>query len=47
MPTLKGRRLPNLAVVDEVASVLWRPVGVAEWYGGGKRVVEVAAKTAV
>ena len=34
-PRLKGKRLPTLAVVAEDPSVLWRPVTVAEWYGGG------------
>src|SRR3954463_10968034 len=29
-PRLKGKRLPNLAVVAEDPSLLWRPVGVAE-----------------
>jgi DDE superfamily endonuclease len=46
-PRLKGKRLPNLAVVAEDPSVLWRPVTVAEWYGGGERDVEVASETAV
>jgi hypothetical protein len=46
-PRLKGKRLPNLAVVAEDPSLLWRPVTLAEWYGGGERVVEVASKTAV
>jgi DDE superfamily endonuclease len=46
-PRLKGKRLPNLAVVAEDPSLLWRPVGVAEWYGGGERLVEVASEMAV
>jgi hypothetical protein len=46
-PRLKGERLPNLAVVAEDPSLLWRPVGVAEWYGGGERLVEVASEMAV
>jgi hypothetical protein len=46
-PRLKGKRLPNLAVVAEDPSLLWRPVGVAEWYGGGERLVEVASEVAV
>jgi hypothetical protein len=46
-PRLKGKRLPNLAVVAEDPSVVWRPVTGAEWYGDGERAVEVASKTAV
>jgi hypothetical protein len=46
-PRLKGKRLPNLAVVAEDPGVAWRPITVAEWYGGGERAVEVASKTAV
>lgn len=46
-PRLKGKRLPNLAAVAEDPSVVWRPVTVAEWYGGGERNVEVVSKTAV
>ncbi len=46
-PRLKGKRLPNLAVVAEDPSVIWRPITVAEWYGGGEREVEVVSKTAV
>jgi hypothetical protein len=39
--------LPTLAVVAEDPSVVWRPVTLAEWYGGGERTVEVASETAV
>ena len=46
-PRLKGKRLPNLAVMAEDPSVVWRPITVAEWYGGGERAVEIASKTAV
>ncbi len=46
-PRLKGKRLPNLALVAEDPSVICRPVTVAEWYGGGEREVEVVSKTAV
>jgi hypothetical protein len=46
-PRLKGKRLPNLAVVAEDPSVVWRTITVAEWYGGEERAVEVASKTAL
>ncbi|MCA1838260.1 MAG: transposase [Actinobacteria bacterium] len=45
-PRLKGKRLPNLAVVAEDRSTVWRPITVAEWYGG-ERTVEVTTKTAL
>jgi hypothetical protein len=46
-PRLKGKRLPNLSVVAEDPGVAWRPITIAEWYGGGERAVEVASETAV
>jgi hypothetical protein len=46
-PRLKGKRLPNLAVVAEDPSTTWGCVAVAECYGGGERSVEVASGTAV
>jgi hypothetical protein len=46
-PRLKGKRLPNLAVVAEDPGVVWKPIMVAEWYGGGERAVEVTSETAV
>ena len=46
-PRLKGKRLPNLAVVAENPSVVWKPTTIAEWYGGGERTVEVTSRTAL
>ena len=46
-PRLKGERLPNLSVVAEDPSTTWTPTTVDDWYGGGKRTVEVASATAV
>ena len=46
-PRLKGERLPNLAVVAEDPSITWTPATVEDWYGSGKRTVEVASATAV
>lgn len=46
-PRLKGKRLPNLAAMAEDPSTTWRPIAVAEWYGGGGRSVEVASDTAL
>src|SRR4051794_17918020 len=46
-PRLKGKRLPTLAAVADDPSTTWTPVVVADWYGKGKRTVEVASATAV
>jgi len=41
-PHLKGKRLPTLAVVANTPGTIWTSVAVANWYGKGKRTVEVA-----
>jgi hypothetical protein len=46
-PRLKGERLPNLSVVAEDSSTSWASATVEDWYGGGKRTLEVASATAV
>ncbi len=46
-PRLKGERLPNLSVVAEAQSTVWKPTTIANWYGSGERMVEVASETAV
>jgi hypothetical protein len=46
-PRLKGERLPNLSVVAEDPSTVWRPITVTNWYGKEKRSVEVVSDTAV
>jgi len=46
-PRLKGERLPNLSVVTEDPSTVWKPTRIANWYGSGERMVEVASETAV
>jgi hypothetical protein len=46
-PRLKGKRLPNLAVVAEDTSTVWTSVTLADWYGGGERTVEVTSETAL
>jgi DDE superfamily endonuclease len=43
----KGERLPNLSVVSEDPNTVWEPTKIANWYGSGERVVEVASETAV
>jgi len=46
-PRLKGERLPNLSVVAEAPATVWKLTTIANWYGSGERMVEVASETAV
>jgi DDE superfamily endonuclease len=46
-PRLKGERLPNLSVVAEAPKTVWKLTKIANWYGSGDRMVEIASQTAV
>jgi DDE superfamily endonuclease len=46
-PRIKGERLPNLSVVAQDPTTVWKPAKIANWYGSGERTVEVASETAV
>jgi len=46
-PRLKGERLPNLSMIAEDPSTVWRPITVTSWYGSGERTVEIISDTAV
>ena len=46
-PRLKGERLPNLSVVAEDPSTIWRAITVTNWYGREERTVETVSDTAV
>jgi hypothetical protein len=46
-PRLKGERLPNLSVVAEDPTTVWKPTTIANWYGSGERMLEVTSATAV
>src|SRR3712207_3977788 len=46
-PRLKGERLPNLSVVAEESSTVWRVITLSNWYGKEERLVEVVSDTAV
>jgi hypothetical protein len=46
-PRLKGDRLPNLSVVAEDPTTLWKSTTIANWYGEREREVEIASHTAV
>jgi hypothetical protein len=46
-PRLKGERLPNLSEVAQNSATAWEPTKIANWYGSGERMVEIASATAV
>jgi hypothetical protein len=46
-PPLKGRRLPNLEHISVDPNTHWQTVIVNNWYGMGKREVEICSGTAV
>ena len=46
-PRLKGERQPNLSVVAQDPTTVWKPTKIANWYGSGEREVEIASATAV
>jgi hypothetical protein len=46
-PRLKGERLPNLSEVAEDPATVWKLTTIANWYGSGERMVEIASATAV
>ena len=46
-PRIKGERLPKLSDVAKDPTTAWKPTTVANWYGSGDRMVEIASATAV
>jgi hypothetical protein len=46
-PRLKGERLPAPQQVLEASKTRWTKIEVAQWYGSGKREVEVHSETAI
>jgi hypothetical protein len=46
-PRIKGERLPNLSVVAQDPTTVWKMAKIANWYGSGERMVEIASNTAV
>jgi hypothetical protein len=46
-PRIKGERLPNLSEVAQDSTTVWKTTTIANWYGSGERMVEVASNTAV
>jgi len=46
-PRLKGQRLPTLQQVAENPKTRWQRVTIPQWYGEGRRTLEVVSGTAV
>jgi len=46
-PRKKGQRLPTLEQVLEDAQTIWKKVVIPNWYGEGRREVEIASSTAI
>ena len=46
-PRVKGSRLPKLSAVAEDPNTAWMTITIADWYGEGERIVEVASATAL
>jgi hypothetical protein len=46
-PRKKGKRLPTLKQVLQDTQTLWKKVVIPDWYGEGRREVEIASATAV
>ena len=43
----KGKRLPTLAQIAQNARTRWQRVTIPDWYGEGRRIVEIVSGTAV
>jgi hypothetical protein len=43
----KGQRLPTLEQVAQNAKTKWQRVAIPDWYGEGRRIVEIVSNTAV
>jgi len=46
-PRLKGKRLPKLTQVLQDAKTVWTTLIIANWYGEGRRKVDIVSGTAV
>jgi hypothetical protein len=46
-PRKKGQRLPTLAQVAESTRTTWHQVTILDWYGEGRRRVEIVSNTAI
>lgn len=46
-PRLKGKRLPTLTQVAANPKTIWQRVTLPQWYGEGRRMIEIVSGTAV
>ena len=46
-PRLKGEGVPNLSMIAEDRSTVWRTITVVNWYGSAQRAVKIVSDTAV
>jgi hypothetical protein len=46
-PRVKGKRLPTLEQVAQNTKTKWKRVVIPDWYGEGRRMVEIVSDTAV
>lgn len=46
-PRLKGKRLPTLEQLAQDPKTKWQRVTIPDWYGEGRRIVEIISSTAV
>jgi len=46
-PRVKGKRLPTLEQLAQNPKTKWRRVTIPDWYGEGRRIVEIISSTAV
>lgn len=44
---VKGERLPTLEHVTQDSKTKWKRVAIPDWYGEGRRIVEIVSNTAV
>lgn len=46
-PRVKGQRLPSLEQVAQNTKTKWKRVVLPDWYGDGRRIVEIVSDTAI
>jgi hypothetical protein len=46
-PRKKGKRLPTLEQIAQSSKTKWQRVAIPNWYGEGRRIVEIVSNTAV
>ena len=46
-PRKKGQRLPTLEDIAQNRKTKWQRVAISDWYGQGRRIVEIVSNTAI